>query len=78
MRVVFVGGELELVVVGGFGSEGGEGLDGFECTCEKRYCQCPRYLNASKGERRRFNQKRNKAKKRGERVCTGCLEPLQT
>jgi hypothetical protein len=62
---------------GGEGSEGGECLDGFECTCELRYCRCPRYLAASKKERRRFNKKIHMAKRRREQVCTDCLKPLQ-
>jgi len=61
---------------GGEGGEGGEdGEDGegdLECTCAKRYCECPWYVDMSKQEQRNHKQKlRNKRRDEKQDVTNG-------
>ena len=59
---------------GGEGGEGGEdGEDGegdLECTCAKRYCECPWYVDMSKQEQRNHKQKLRNKRRDEKQVCT--------
>ena len=75
------GGEGDVGGEGGEGDEGGEGGEGGEgdpeCTCGKRYCKCPWYVDMSKDERTKFKGRRQKATHRRQQVCTDSVKPLQ-
>ena len=52
------------------GEDGEDGEGDLECTCAKRYCECPWYVDMSKQEQRNHKQKLRNKRRDEKQVCT--------